>query len=51
MRTLFYKQNRHHKHGMLMHTLRVAWYTLKHRDFKMFPAPLLHDIGKPFVAY
>ena len=34
-----------------MHTLKVAWYTLKAKDYKMIPAALLHDIGKPFSAY
>ena len=51
LKTLFFKQNKHHKHGVLLHTLRVAWYALKHGDYKMLPAALLHDIGKPFVAY
>ena len=50
-RSLLWKQNKHHRHGMLLHTLRVAWYTLKHGDLKMLPAALLHDIGKPLVTY
>ena len=50
-KTLFWKQNGHHKHGVLVHTLRVTYYTLKNRDYKMIPAALLHDIGKPAVAY
>lgn len=49
--TLFWKQNRHHQHGVFLHTLRVAWHALIHKDFKMIPAALLHDIGKPVVAY
>jgi len=49
--TLFWKQNVHHQHGVFLHTLRVAWYALIHKDFKMIPAALLHDIGKPVVAY
>ena len=51
LKTLFLKQNKHHKHGVLLHTLRVAWNALKHGDFRMLPAALLHDIGKPVVAY
>jgi len=51
LRSLLWKQNKHHRHGVLLHTLRVAWHTLRHRDFKMIPAALLHDIGKPFSAY
>jgi len=51
LKTLFWKQNGHHKHGVLMHTLRVTYYTTINKDFKMIPAALLHDIGKPVVAY
>lgn len=49
--SLFWKQNKHHKHGVLLHTLRVAYHVVKSRKYKMLPAALLHDIGKPFVAY
>ncbi len=48
---LFCTQNKWHQHGVLMHTLRVVYYTVKHKDFKLLPAALLHDIGKPFVAF
>ena len=51
LKTLFWKQNKHHRHGVLMHTLRVTYYALKNGDYKMIPAALLHDIGKPVVAY
>ena len=51
LKTLFWKQNGHHKHGVLIHTLRVAYYTFINGDYKMIPAALLHDIGKPVVAY
>lgn len=49
--TLFLKQNGHHRHGVVMHTLRVFYYTLQNRDYRMLSAALLHDIGKPVVAY
>ena len=49
--TLLWKQNKHHKHGVFLHTMRVAWYSIKYKNFKMLPASLLHDIGKPFSAY
>ncbi len=49
--TLLWKQNKHHQHGVIMHTLRVTWYALIHKEYKMIPATLLHDIGKPVVAY
>ena len=49
--TFFWKQNKHHKHGVFIHTLRVAYHILKGKDYKMFVAALLHDIGKPVVAY
>ena len=50
-RSLFFKQNKYHQHGVLLHTLRVVWETIKAGEWKMVPAALLHDIGKPFVAY
>jgi len=50
-KTLFWKQNGHHQHGVLIHTLRVVYYTLRNKDYKMLTAALLHDIGKPLVAY
>ncbi len=51
MKSLLFIQNDWHQHGVLVHTLRVAYYCLKARDWKLFPAALLHDIGKPSVAY
>ena len=50
-KTLFYIQNKYHKHGVILHTLRVAYGTLKFKQYRMFTAALLHDFGKPFVAY
>jgi len=49
--TLFIKQNKWHKHNVLIHTLKVAYYAHKAKEYKMIPAAILHDIGKPFVAY
>ena len=49
--TLFWKQNKYHRHGVLVHTLKVLYHTLKNKDYKLLPSALLHDIGKPFVAY
>ena len=49
--SLFFTQNKWHQHGVLWHTLRVVYYTLKSGDFKMLMAALLHDVGKPFVAF
>lgn len=51
LKTLLWKQNRHHRHGVFMHTMRVTYYTLINGDLKMLPAALLHDVGKPLVAY
>lgn len=48
--TIFWKQNKWHKHGVLMHTMSVVWEAVKNGDFRMIPAALLHDIGKPLVA-
>ncbi|BAK73064.1 MAG: HD domain-containing protein [Arcobacter sp.] len=49
--TLFIKQNKWHKYGVLLHTLAVAIHTFKAKKYKMIPAAFLHDIGKPYVAY
>ena len=49
--SLFWKQNGHHKHGVFLHTLRVTYNVIKFKEFRMIPAALLHDVGKPFVAY
>ena len=51
LRSLFFIQNKWHQHGVLIHTLRVTYYTLKAGQFKMLTAALLHDIGKPSTAY
>lgn len=48
--TLFLKQNDYHKHSVLGHTLKLAYLTLKLKP-KFFLAALLHDIGKPLVAF
>ena len=50
-RSLLFVQNKYHQHGVFLHTLRVFWNALKHGKWKFLPAALLHDIGKPFVAY
>ena len=50
-RSLLFRQNKYHQHGVLVHTLRVVWNVIKAGEWKMLPAALLHDIGKPFVAY
>ncbi len=51
MESLFFTQNKWHQHGVLLHTLRVTYHTLKAKDFKLIPSAILHDIGKPFVAF
>ena len=51
LKSLFFTQNKWHQHGVFLHTLRVTYYILKHGEFKLFGAGLLHDIGKPFTAF
>jgi len=51
MTTAFWRQNAWHKHGVVVHTLRVVYETVKAGNYKMIPAAFLHDIGKPFTAY
>lgn len=49
--SLFWKQNDWHKHGVLVHTLRVVQECIKAKRYDFIPAAIFHDIGKPFVAY
>ena len=49
--TLFLKQNNWHKYSVLNHTLALVIHAIKHKQYKMIPAALLHDIGKPLTAF
>lgn len=49
--TLFLKQNKHHRYGVLFHTLAVCIHLLKFKRYNMLLAGLLHDIGKPIIAF
>ncbi|MCD6172702.1 MAG: HD domain-containing protein [Sulfurimonas sp.] len=51
LKSLFFVQNKWHQHGVLFHTLRVVYYTLKSCEFRMLGAAFLHDIGKPSTAF
>ncbi len=51
LRSLFFIQNKWHQHGVFFHTLRVVYHVLKAKDFKLLTTAILHDIGKPFVAF
>lgn len=51
LKSLFFIQNKWHQHGVLLHTLRVLYNVIKYKDYKFIPVAILHDIGKPFVAY
>ena len=49
--TLFIKQNKWHRYSVLVHTLMVVYHAVKAKQYKMITAGLLHDIGKPVLAY
>jgi CRISPR/Cas system-associated endonuclease Cas3-HD len=49
--TLLFKQNRYHRYGVFLHTLKVLLGVLKDRNYKYIAVALFHDIGKPFMAY
>ncbi len=51
LKSLFFIQNNWHQHGVLIHTLRVIYYCFINKEFKLLATALLHDIGKPSVAY
>lgn len=50
-KTLLFKQNKYHKYGVFLHTMRVLYAVLKAKDYRFIAAALFHDIGKPVVAY
>jgi predicted HD phosphohydrolase len=49
--TLFWKQNNWHRHSVLVHTLKVAYLLARDGHWGLVPAALLHDVGKPYVAF
>ncbi len=49
--TLCLKQNKWHRHGVFLHTLKVVYHCIENNRYDMIMAGFLHDIGKPFVAY
>jgi len=48
--SLFIKQNEHHSHAVLLHTLKVVYNCIKHKQYRMVPCAIMHDFGKPVVA-
>ena len=50
LQTIFWKQNSWHRHGVLVHTLKVTWGVIRDRNYRMIPAWFLHDVWKPFVS-
>lgn len=51
LKSLFLIQNNWHQHGVFVHTLRVVWHIFLSGEVRFLCAGILHDIGKPFVAY
>ena len=49
--TLFIKQNKWHRYSVLVHTLALVYHAIRAKEYKMIVAGLLHDIGKPVVAF
>ncbi len=49
--TLFWKQNRYHKSGIIGHTIKVTLNLIRQGRYDLVPAGILHDIGKSFSAY
>ena len=49
--TLLVKQNKWHRYGVLIHTLKVTLGAIKNKDYKFIAAGLFHDLGKPGVAF
>jgi predicted HD phosphohydrolase len=51
LESLFIKQNKWHKYGVLIHTFRVLSEVIKAKDYRFVAAAIFHDIGKPKVAH
>jgi hypothetical protein len=51
LKVTLFKQNKHHKHGVFLHTLKVIYHCYKAGRYDLLVPALLHDIGKPIVAY
>ena len=49
--TLLFKQNKWHRHGVLIHTLKVVYQVIKAKDYKFLATAFFHDLGKPITAY
>ncbi|MGK0256420.1 MAG: hypothetical protein ACI81I_001037 [Arcobacteraceae bacterium] len=49
--TLIVKQNKWHRHGVLIHTFKVVYQVLKAKDYKFIATAFFHDLGKPIVAF
>jgi hypothetical protein len=49
-KSLLYLQNDHHRYGVLRHTLMVGYHLFKMKQYKLIPASVFHDFGKPFTA-
>lgn len=49
--TMFVKQNKHHSHSVLGHTVHVTWELIKKGRWDLVPAGILHDIAKPLSAH
>lgn len=49
-KSLLYRQNNYHRYGVFRHTMMVAYHLLKAKEYRLLPASILHDLGKPFTA-
>ena len=49
--TLLFKQNKWHRYGVFIHTLKVVYQVIKAKDYKFIATAFFHDLGKPIVAY
>ncbi len=49
-KSLLFKQNNYHAHGVFLHSMLVVWHLFRMKQYKMLMAGLLHDISKPIVA-
>ncbi len=49
-KSLLYRQNDHHRYGVFRHSIMVGYHLFRAKEYRLIPASIFHDFGKPFTA-
>ena len=49
-KSLLFRQNDYHRYGVFRHTMMVVYHLFTMKQYKLIPAAIMHDLGKPFTA-